>query len=449
MLAVKATDLTKKYGRYYGIDNVNISVETGDVFGIVGPKGAGKTTLLRLLMNYIFPSAGSGSIYGNDIVANAAIIKETTGYVPTEVTCYPQMKAGKYIKTAMKMHGVRNNAAMVKLIDKFDVPRNQTFEVMDRVDAKTTGIVAALAIKPKVLLLDEPTKGLDSSYRSILFDLLIEEHEKGTTILITAETIEELAGFCNRIAIIKEGSVVEVKEYDGDVYVDETAVTDFTDEFSDYEEIEETEEKNPLEDTIPLNIEENPVLSSDLDADKSDAQNDDLNGVDLGVAPISSPTATTALNQVPMAAAAVENLPVKEEPKYVEASIEDFLAEPEIIEEKPTEDFLAETEIITENPSEKSAENNGEIAAPTEPITEEKPSLLNTDLNEELNTDVPQDENSPTMAAEEFSAENKETPKPTTEVKETADTANEPVANNSETVINNTELADNKPQSGS
>lgn len=340
MLAVKTTDLTKKYGKYYGIDNVDLAVEAGETFGIVGSNGAGKTTLLRLLMNFIFPSAGSGNIFGNNIVNDSTLIKETTGYVPEEVTCYPQMKAGKYIKMAMRLHGIKNNEALYNLLDAFAIPKGETFDIMDRSDLKATGIAAALAIEPRVLLLDEPTVDLSTDKRDTLFKILAKEKAKGTTIIITAANEDGLGNLCDRIATMEDGAIVYIKDAQGDVQgapLEENS--DYSDEFSEY--------SDPLADTIILRetpeeeaeIEEISIEEylqedepqEDIPVEEATVEEEAVidpieEDVTVAAPVVPEPVIPPVIPQVVPVGATTSQ---EDEPEYTEGSVEDFLAQEE------------------------------------------------------------------------------------------------------------------------
>ena len=325
MLAVKTTDLTKKYGKYYGIDNVNLAVEKGETFGIVGPLGAGKTTLLRLLMNLIFPSAGSANIFGNDVVTDATLIKETLGYVPEVVTCYPQMKAGKYIKMSMKLHGVKNNEAMYRLMEAFAIPKNETFDVMDNCDIKATGIVAALAIEPKILLLDDVTADLTRDMQETLFQLLAAEKAKGTTIIMTGDSLDDLGGICDRVATIEDGSIVCIKDAKGAVMTDIAAEQEnFADEYEEYSE--EDEAIDELADTIL--IEDLPETGSESEPTEEQTEPEVEVRAPEGQPELAEPVEETIPLVTPVADIPVD-IPSEAEPAYAETSIEDFLAEPD------------------------------------------------------------------------------------------------------------------------
>lgn len=362
MLAVKTTDLTKKYGKYYGIDNVDLAVEAGETFGIVGPRGAGKTTLLRLLMNFIFPSAGSGNIFGNNIVTDSTLIKETTGYVPEEVTCYPQMKAGKYIKTSMRLHGIKNNEALYNLLDAFAIPKGETFDIMDRSDLKATGIAAALAIEPRVLLLDEPTVDLSTDKRDILFKLLANEKAKGTTIIITATEEDGLGSLCDRIATMEDGAIVYIKDAQGDVQAAPlTAEKDFSDEFDEYSDpladtiiIGETPEEEPEIEEISIEEylqEDDPPEEEAVD---EEAVTDPAEA-DAAAAPPIVPQPTVP----PLIPVGVPHSQ-DEEPIYTEGSVEDFLAQDDGEDKIALEEETPDTAEVTEEP-----ENTEEIEEDT------------------------------------------------------------------------------------
>ncbi len=203
MLAVKTFDLTKKYGKVTGIENVNLDIEVGEIFGLIGPNGAGKTTFVRLLLNYVFPTSGSAVIFGNDIITEAKENKMTIGYVPAEVECYGNMKAGKYIKTSMKFHKTpMKTEKYAELMELFDVKKGESFDIMDRSDKTAAAIVAALVNDPQLLILDEPSRGLDSAMKNRLFEYLLKKNKEGVTIILTAEQEEDLQGICTHVAYI-------------------------------------------------------------------------------------------------------------------------------------------------------------------------------------------------------------------------------------------------------
>lgn len=207
MIAVNLSQLSKKYGRRIGISGIDLTVNEGEIFGLIGPDGAGKTTILRILMNYILPSDGEAEVFDMDVVDEAKQIKKETAYVPGEIYFYNKMKAGKYINLVLKANHHKKDERFKNLMQAFEIDPRERFEDMDRSDQKKMALMAALAIEPRLLLLDEPFRGLDANVQSRLFGYLKELQENGTTIIITGRDGNEIAPICDRMAIIENGEI--------------------------------------------------------------------------------------------------------------------------------------------------------------------------------------------------------------------------------------------------
>lgn len=212
MIAVNLSNLSKKYGRRIGISGIDLIVEEGEIFGLIGPDGAGKTTILRILMNYIRPADGEAEVFDMDVTDEAKKIKRDTAYVPSEVYFYPKMKAGKYINLMLKAHRCKKDERVKEIIQSFEIDLKERFEDMDRSDQKKMALAAAIAVSPRLLLLDEPLRGLDANMQNRLFDSLLDLQDQGTTVLITGRDVDEIAAVCNRIAIIENGEITVTPE---------------------------------------------------------------------------------------------------------------------------------------------------------------------------------------------------------------------------------------------
>lgn len=208
---IETEKLTKYYGKNRGIIDVDISVNEGEIYGFIGPNGAGKSTMIKTLLNFIFPTVGGASIFGLDCVADSHRIKETVGYVPCEVNYYDDLKVEHILAYSDSFHKSADSAYTKLLAEKFGIETGKKFGELSSGNKKKTAIVAALASKPKLLILDEPTNGLDPLMRSTLFEALKTEQEKGTTVFLSSHNLDEVQSLCGRVAIIREGRIADVR----------------------------------------------------------------------------------------------------------------------------------------------------------------------------------------------------------------------------------------------
>jgi len=211
MNVIEIRNLTKHYGKNRGIERVNLQVKEGEIFGFIGPNGAGKSTTIKLLLNLIFPSEGEAKIFSLDCVSETTKIKENIGYVPSEVRYYDNMKVKELIDYAKSFRKNVDNEYVDDLCRLFDVELNKSMSELSLGNKKKVAIVQALLHRPKLLILDEPTNGLDPLIQHKLFDTLVKLKDKGTTIFLSSHNLTEVEEFCDRVAIIKEGKIIEVK----------------------------------------------------------------------------------------------------------------------------------------------------------------------------------------------------------------------------------------------
>lgn len=211
MNAIEINNLTKDYGDKKGIFNITFSVKEGEVLGFLGPNGAGKTTTIRHLMGFSKAEKGSCSINGLDCFENSSEIQKYLGYLPGEIAFLEDMTGIEFIKFVSEMKGIKDLSKAHELIERFELNPNGKIKKMSKGMKQKIGIVCAFMQEPDILILDEPTSGLDPLMQNEFIKLILEEKEKGRTILMSSHSFEEIEKTCDRAAIIKQGEIVAVE----------------------------------------------------------------------------------------------------------------------------------------------------------------------------------------------------------------------------------------------
>lgn len=209
---IEIEHLTKDYGGGRGVFDVSFSVKKGEVMGFLGPNGAGKTTTIRHLMGFVRPEQGRLSIHGMDCFRDAAKIQQKLGYLPGEIAFMEDMTGTQFLKFIGRMKGVREFKRRDELIERFELNPEGRIKKMSKGMKQKIGIICAFMQEPDILILDEPTSGLDPLMQNLFVELIQEEKEKGTTILMSSHMFEEVERTCDRTAIIKEGHLAAVED---------------------------------------------------------------------------------------------------------------------------------------------------------------------------------------------------------------------------------------------
>jgi ABC-2 type transport system ATP-binding protein len=211
--AIEINDLTKYYGKARGIEHVSLEIGDGEIFGFIGPNGAGKSTTIRILLNLIFSTGGSAKIMGMDVIRETKKIKRQVGYIPSDADFYPSMKVHEFLGYCMRFYrGQADGHKIEELSAYFELDQERKIEELSMGNRRKVSIVQSLLHSPKLLILDEPTTGLDPLMQSKFFDLLRSENRKGMTIFFSSHVLSEVQMLCKRVAIIRDGKIVQLED---------------------------------------------------------------------------------------------------------------------------------------------------------------------------------------------------------------------------------------------
>ncbi len=210
-LAIEISNLQKHYPDIQALKGISFAVQQGEFFGLLGPNGAGKTTLISILAGLAKPSAGNAKVMGYDVVGDYKLARQRLGVVPQEIVFDPFFSVRETLRIQSGYFGIRNNDVWINelleklhLTDKADANMRQLSGGMKR----RVLVAQALVHRPPVILLDEPTAGVDVELRQSLWRFIQEHNAKGHTIILTTHYLEEAETLCGRIAMLKNGEVV-------------------------------------------------------------------------------------------------------------------------------------------------------------------------------------------------------------------------------------------------
>ena len=212
MSIIEVNNLTKYYGKARGIVDVSFNVEEGEIFGFIGPNGAGKSTTIRLFLSLIYPTSGDAKIFGKDAIKYGPEIRQEIGYLPSEVFYYEGMKVLDLLKYSASFYKKDCTKRLYELSDLMELDLKRRIDDLSYGNKKKVGIVQGLLHSPKLIVLDEPTAGLDPLMQQNFFKLIREEHQRGATVFFSSHILGEVQRLCSRVAIIKEGSIINIQD---------------------------------------------------------------------------------------------------------------------------------------------------------------------------------------------------------------------------------------------
>lgn len=214
MEAIRTENLTKFYGKARGIVELNLSVEQGECFGFIGPNGAGKSTTIRTLLGLISPTSGSARLFGGDVAREKTKLLRRVGYLPSEAAFYPGMRVREVLALSSRLRGMDCAGEAKALCDRLQLDPSRRVDELSFGNRKKVAIVCALQSEAELLILDEPTGGLDPLMQREFFEIVRERNQNGATVFLSSHVLSEIQRNCDRAAIIREGRMIACDSID-------------------------------------------------------------------------------------------------------------------------------------------------------------------------------------------------------------------------------------------
>lgn len=212
METIELKHLTKDYGEGKGIFDIDLTIKKGEMIGFVGTNGSGKTTTIRNMLGFVKPTSGKAYVNGMESWKNASEIAKSVGYVPGEIA-FPDLATGiEFLKCQADFLGLKDMTYANYLIEKLQLDPRANLKRMSKGMKQKTALVAALMNNPDIIILDEPTTGLDPLMRDAFMEIIKDEHKRGKTIFMSSHMFEEMEGTCDRVALINNGHIVDIAD---------------------------------------------------------------------------------------------------------------------------------------------------------------------------------------------------------------------------------------------
>lgn len=205
-------NLTKYYGKTKGVENLSLKLEEGEIFGFIGPNGAGKSTTIRSIMNLINKTSGKVLVENKEFNKDDIEIKEKIGYLPSEIYLYDDLTVKEMLDYHEGFYKKEIHKRRTELVKRLELDEKKKIEDLSLGNLKKLGIILAFMHEPKILILYEPTSGLDPIMQNVFYDLLKEEKAKGNTICYSTHILNEVSKICDRVGIIRNGELIKVEK---------------------------------------------------------------------------------------------------------------------------------------------------------------------------------------------------------------------------------------------
>jgi ABC-2 type transport system ATP-binding protein len=223
--AIQTHGLTKHYGSVRALDGLDLTVREGEVHGFLGPNGAGKSTTIRVLLGLVKPDTGTARLLGGDPWTDAVSVHREIAYVPGDVTLWPSLTGGETIDLLARMRGGIDMQRRAELIERFELDPRKKCRAYSKGNRQKVSLISAFSSRAKLLLLDEPSSGLDPLMENVFQQCVQEAHGRGVTVLLSSHLLAETENLCERVTIIRAGKTVESGSLGAMRHLSRTSIT--------------------------------------------------------------------------------------------------------------------------------------------------------------------------------------------------------------------------------
>ncbi len=213
-IVIHIEGLTKLYGKQRGVLDIDLDIARGEVFGYLGPNGAGKTTTIRTLLHFLFPTRGRATIFGLDIAQHSLETRRRIGYLPGELETYNNLTGSELLEFMSHLRGGVDWQYVRELAGRFDYDLDMKIKSLSHGNRQKVGLIQAFMNKPELLILDEPTIGLDPLMQQEFYRIVDEIKSEGRTVFLSSHIMPEVERVCDRVGIIREGRLIAVEDVD-------------------------------------------------------------------------------------------------------------------------------------------------------------------------------------------------------------------------------------------
>ena len=208
-MVLDVLNVSKEFGKFKVLSQVNLQVKEGEVYGFIGPNGAGKTTTIRTILGIYQATEGNIKIFGQDAWRDAVDIHKRIAYVPGDVNLWPNLTGGEVIDLFINLRGGKNSGRKEELIKRFQLDPTKKCRTYSKGNRQKVALIAAFATDADLYIFDEPTSGLDPLMERVFHDCVMEVKEAGKSVLLSSHILSEVEKLCDRVAIIREGKIIE------------------------------------------------------------------------------------------------------------------------------------------------------------------------------------------------------------------------------------------------